>query len=307
MENRQQQEFERLMKEFQAAQERNDADQIESLTARCLELAAEFHEQNPSEHLRLCEQASEHETAARWDEAESCYRQALAIAETEGEPALICKGHQDLSNLFVMRGMAESALKEAEAAVAAMKEGEMHPLRAAAFGQLFHCQMMNGHYVEAAATAEKALCFVPAEKLYELSRVKALLMRARCRLQTGEISAGDPDLEEAWQILAPKAEAKTLAGFQGGLAAWWDIKSGIMTRAGDAAGAAQAMGKAVEFRRNLSELPQLDGPMKHLGLAKALQKHVVALRAAGSAEASIGAFEESQRIQEKYGFSLPMK
>ena len=74
----------------------------------------------------------------------------------------------------------------------------------------------------------------------------------------------------------------------------------------DFAGAAQPMGKAVEFRRTVSQLPQLDGPHKHHALAKALQEYSVALWAAGEVDAATGAFDESGKIQQKTGIAIPM-
>jgi len=65
------------------------------------------------------------------------------------------------------------------------------------------------------------------------------------------------------------------------------------------------MGKAVAFRRIVSQLPQLAGPHKYHSLAKALQQYGVALLAAGEVEPATEAFDESRKIQEQTGIAIP--
>ena len=130
-------------------------------------------------------------------------------------------------------------------------------------------------------------------------------MRARCRVEQGQVSQAELDLEVASRILAPQAKAAMFAGVQSSLAVWWEITARIRTRAEDFAAAAQAMGRAVEFRRTVSQLPQLAGPHKHHALAKALQEYSVMLLAADEVEAATGAFDESRKIQQKVGNAIP--
>ena len=59
-------EFNRLLTAFHAAQECGDVKEAESIAAQCLLFATEEAERNPSESLRLVEEASQHEDAARW-------------------------------------------------------------------------------------------------------------------------------------------------------------------------------------------------------------------------------------------------
>jgi hypothetical protein len=141
--------------------------------------------------------------------------------------------------------------------------------------------------------------------MYDGQRARALLMRARCRLEQCQVSQAEQDLELAWRILAPQAKAGMFAGVQGSLAVWWEITARIRTQSKDFMAAAKAMGKAVEFRRTVSQLPQLAGPHKHHALAKALQEYSVALMAAGEVEAATGAFDESRKIQQKIGNAIP--
>jgi hypothetical protein len=187
----------------------------------------------------------------------------------------------------------------------AARKTDMAPLLLIALGGLFQCHLMKGDMTSAAATAEEAVQSTPADKMYDGQRARALLMRARCRLEQRQVSQAEQDLEVAWRILAPQATAAMFAGVQGSLAVWWEITAQIRSRANDFAGAAQAMGKAVEFRRTVSQLPQLEGPRKHHALAKALQEYSVALLAAGEVEAATEAFAESRKIQQKTGNEIP--
>lgn len=187
----------------------------------------------------------------------------------------------------------------------AARKTDMAPLLLMALAGLFQCHLMKGDMTLAAATAEEAVQITPAEKMYDAQRARSLLMRARCRMEQGQVSQAEQDLEVAWRILAPQAKAAMFAGVQGTLAVWWEITARIRTKSKDFAAAAQAMGKAVEFRRTVSQLPQLAGPHKHHALAKVLQDYSVALLAEGEVETATGAFDESRKIKQKIGNAIP--
>jgi len=299
-------EFEQLLKAFHAAQERGNFEQSESVAIQCLAFAAEEAGRNRSESMRLAQEAHEHENAARWEQAEAAHRQALALAEAEGNEAMVFKSRDGLRSLFVIRGTADKALQEAQAALAAARKTDMAPLLLTALGGLCQCHMRKGDLESAAAVAEEAVQIMPVEKMYDGQRARALLMRARCRVEQDRVFEAERDLEVAWRILAPRAKAAMFAGFQVSLAVWWEITARIRTRSKDFTGAAQAMGKAVEFRRTVSQLPQLEGPHKHHALAKTLQEYSVALLAAGEVEAATGAFDESRKIQQKTGIAITL-
>ena len=299
-------EFGRLLQAFRTAQERGDFEQAESIGMQCLVFASEEAERNPNESLRLVQEAHEHEDAARWEQAEAAHRRALALAQAEGNEAMIFKAHDDLRSLYAICGAADKALQEAQAALQAARKSDMAPLLVMALGGLFQCHLMKGDMTSVAATAEEAVRVVPAEKMYDGQRARALLMRARCRVEQRQVSQAEQDLKVAWRILAPQAKAAMFAGVQSSLAVWWEITARIRTQSKDFAAAAQAMGKAVEFRRTVSHLPQLAGPHKHYALAKVLQEYSVALLAAGEVESAIGAFDESRKIQQKTGIAIPL-
>lgn len=305
MDDSQKGEFERLLKAFHSAQERGDFEEAESIGVQCLVFASEDAERNPSESLRLVQEAREYEGAARWEQAEAAHRRALALAQAEGNEVMIFKAHDDLRSLYAVCGKADQALHAAQAALEAARKTDMAPVLLTALGGLFQCYLMKGDMTSAAATADEAIRIVPAEKMYEGQRARGLLMRSRCRVEQGQVSQAEQDLEVAWRILAPQVEAPMLAGAQAGLAVWWEITARLRTQSKDFAAAAQAMGNAIEFRRTVSQLPQLEGPYKHHALAKALQEYSVVLLAAGAVEAAIGAFDESREIQQKIGNVIP--
>jgi tetratricopeptide (TPR) repeat protein len=228
----------------------------------------------------------------------------LALAEAEDSQAAIFKAHSDLSSFYVIRGMADSALQEAQAALGAARKSDLPPLLLTALEGLFRCHLLKDDLALAASAADEAVQITPAEKMYDGQRARALLMRARCRVEQRQVSQAEQDLDIAWRILAPQAEAAMFAGVQGGLATWWEITARIKTQSKDFTETAQAMGKAVDFQRTVSQLPQLAGPYKYHSLAKILQQYGIALLAAGAVEAATAAFDESRKIQAKTGIAL---
>jgi len=294
-------EFRRLLEAFQEARERDDVKAAELIAAQCLVFAARKQALNPSERLRLVKEAIEHEDAARWEQAEATRRGVLALAETEGNQAIICKDHMDLCNLFTLSGLPDRAIQEARAAVEAARKSDITVLLATALGDLSRCLLAKGDIASAAAAAEEAVQNTPPEKLHGVQRARALLTRARCRMEQGQAPEAQCDLDVAWKLLEPMAEASIFAGVQGSLALWWEITARNRTESKDLAGAAEAWGKAVEFRRAVSQLPQLEGPYKYFSLAKTLHQYSSALSAAGRVQDAVHAFDESRSIHEKIG------
>lgn len=305
MDDSQKDQFTRLLNAYQAANERGDIQVMESLAAQLLSIAASEQARNPSKDLRLRQEASECANAGRWEQAESAYRRALALAETEGNHAMIFKSHSDLSGLHQIRGMSDRALQEAKAAVDAARKSNVVTLLSVALGDLSRCHLMNGDLTAAVVAAEEAFQTALADKLHDVQRARALVMRARCRVEQRQLSDAQRGLDDAWKLLSPLAEASMFSGVQGGLANWWEVTARIRTESNDLAGAAEALGKAVEFRRKVSQLPQLDGPHKFFWLANTLQKYSAALMSAGNPDAATKAFDETRTICQKIGILVP--
>jgi tetratricopeptide (TPR) repeat protein len=249
----------------------------------------------------VVQEAIEHEDAARWEQAEAARRRVLALAEIEGNQAMIYKAHSDLSNLYTLRALTDRALEEAVAGVEAARKSDITALLATALGELSRCYLVKGDVTSAAAAAEEAVQSIPAEKMHDMQRARALLSRARCLSEQGQVAEAQRDLDVAWGLLEPMSGASMFAGVQSGLANWWEITARIRAESKDLAGSAEAWGKAIELRRAVSELPQLEGPYKYFSLAKALHHYSVALSAAGKVQEAVRAFDESHSIHEKIG------
>ncbi len=298
-------EFCRLLEAYRAANERGDITAIETIAVQLLSIAASEQARNPSEDVRLRQEASEHANAARWEQAEAAYRQALALAEIEGHHANIFMAYRDLSSLHQIRGMPDRALQEARQAVESARKSNVEILLSTALGELSRCHLVKSDIASAVATAEEAVQSVPAGKMNNVQRARALLMRARCRVAQQHIPEAQRDLDDAWQLLAPLAESTMFSGVQGSLASWWEVTARIKTESKDLSRAAEALGKAVEFRRIVSQLPQLDGPQKFFWLANTLQEYSTALMVSGNQDAAFRAFDESRTIYLKIGTRVP--
>jgi len=301
MDENQKPEFIRLLQAFQEAREHDDVKAAESLAVQCLAFVAEEAARNPSDRLRLIEEAIEHEKVAGWEQAEAVRRRVLALAETEANPVMIYKAHTDLCNLYTIRGLTNPALQEARAAADAARKSDITMLLGTALGELSRCYLAEGDVASAAAAAEEAVQSIPAEKTHGIQRARALLMRARCRIMQRQLAEAQGDLDVAWDLLQPLAEASMFAGVQSGLASWWENTARIRAESKDLAGAVEAWGKAVEFRRAVSQLPQLEGPYQYFSLAKTLHEYSAALSAAGKIQEAVRAFDESRNIHEKTG------
>ena len=291
---------------FHAAMERGDVTQAEAIAVECLVQATAEAEKNPSEEVRLAVEAGEHEDAGRWEQAKATHRQRLALAEADGHVAMLFKPHYDLSNLFAICGPAASALHEAQKALEVARKADMPPLLLMALESVFWCHVRQGDLMAATTTAAEAVGIVPGEKMYDLARARTLLMRAWCRLEERQVSQAQQDLQVAWELLSPQASATIMAGVQSSLARWWEITARSRTHSKDLAGAAQAMGQAVEFRRTVSHLPQLGNLHKSYSLANTLQQYQVTLLAIGEVEAASRASEESREIQARIGVIIPL-
>jgi tetratricopeptide (TPR) repeat protein len=303
MDTHQQSEFVRLLQAFQEAQASGDIPAAESLGAQCLAFAAEDAARHPTEALRLMGEADEYESTANWEHAEATRRCVLALAENEGHQAKISKAHGDLGNLFELLGRSDQALREFQAAVAAARKFDLALLLQTALGQLARCYLSRGDAPAAFAAADEAVRIAPAEPECNLSRARALLARTRCLVELGRTPEAQRDLDASWPVLAPLAEAGMLAGVQSSLASWWEISARIKCEANDFAGAAQALGKAVEYRRIVASLPQLAGPYKFHWLTRTLQEYSAALAAAGEAAAAAEAGRESRELRRRIGAS----
>lgn len=293
-------EFLRVLESLHEAQERDDIEEVESLGMRLLLLAAEAPPPQ-SESMRLNGEAHEHEAAGRWDEAEVSYRAAIAAAQAENNPTMQFKYQDNLSRLHIMRGNLQEALRESQAALSAARESEISPLIILALEDLGRCYSFLDDWPAATAIAEEMLQTIPDEKMYEMQRARAHTFRARCHVQNGAADHAREDLAVAEPLLFPHAESQMLAGYQSGLAYWWEVSARVRVLEGDSAGAVEAMERSLGFARTVAMLPQLDGPGRLFGLARTLERYAEFLKANGQEEEAEQALEESRGIKRQLG------
>jgi tetratricopeptide (TPR) repeat protein len=248
-------------------------------------------------------EAHEHENQQDWDAAEAAHLRVLALAGAENQAPALFKAHQDLASFYSLRDRREEALEHARAALAAARGAELDILTMMALESLAHTLLRDERIEEVRAAAEEILLLAAADPMYDLQRARALILRARCCVATGELDIVDADLPVAWGLLAPHAAAGFMAGIQSALASWWGVTSRLRAARGDVRAAAVAMREAVFHRRNVAAAPQLEGPYKYQSLTTALQEYSVALLTAGEFQAAREAFEEAQAIRQAIGLS----
>jgi len=293
--------FESLLQAFQDAVERGETGEAEAISLECLALADAELSEEPSEELRLVMEAHEREDRADWAGAETLYLRILELADAEGHEMRQCKAHGDLSALYHLCGRQQEALEQARAAVETGRLAEMVPLLAPALEALGRELLACGDVPGALAVANESVVLCADDKLFELLWARGLTLRGRCAVELGDLPAAEADLKTSYEALAPHAEATLMAGYQSGLANWWEVTSRLRSARQDLTGAAEALARAVEFRRNVSYAPQLAGPYKFHSLAKTLHRYAAALAAAGDAPASAQAGGEARAIEERLG------
>lgn len=298
--------FEELFEAYRDAVEQGDVEAQESIGAECLMLASEHAEICESENLRLTLEAREHEEAARWPEAEAAHRRALALAETENDDWAAYKAHADLSALYDLLGQGAKALEEAQAAVEAARKVDLNILLSMALNLLARSLLSANDPRGALGVAEESVRVCGDDRMYDLPRARALVLRARCTIEVAAVG-GDgiasalADLDRAWDLLAPVSQVPLFAGVQSMLAGWWEVTAQLRKIECDDPAAAHARGKAVEFRRRVSEAPQCEGPYLFNQLAEALHQHGLALLATGDSDGAASASAESRAIRQRLG------
>jgi tetratricopeptide (TPR) repeat protein len=293
--------FKQLLQAYHKAMQRGDIQEAEAIGVECLLLASDEAEDNPSADLQLKMEAHDHENAADWSQAEAAYRQALELAQTQKQDAMIYKAHADLSNLYSLLDQKDRALEESTGAVEAARRTDMVPLFGMALQSLIGDLLERGDVSSALSAATEMLDLCGEDRMYDLVRARALISRARCLVDLDDIASAEADLNQAWRILAPQASAGMFAGAQAGLAAWWAVTARLRSHQRDLPGAAEAWQKAVKFRRHVSQLPQLEGPYKFNALAQTLHRCGLALLAVSNMEAAAQAITESRTIRRSIG------
>jgi len=294
-------ELEILLERHQEAVVRGDAAEAEWLAVEFLAAVSSQEAGEPGEDLKLKMAAHASEETADWGDAERAYRRAAELAETEGDDASTFKAHLDLSRLYSLLDRHDESLSAARDAVISARRTEMAPILTMALESYGSELLHHGNVDAASAAAEEILALVGDEKLYALSRARALVLRSRCSLARGRDDDAARDLDAALPAIRPFEQSLLVAGYQSALSRWWQTHATLRTRHGDPAGAAEAMRIAARHARNVASAPQLEGPYKHNGLARTLHRMALALLANGDTQEAQAAFRESRAIRESIG------
>jgi len=294
--------LEALMEAFQQASREGNPAEVERLSTELMRRLSEEAAEEPDEDLRLKLEAHEHESRAEWDNAEACYRRGLELAEAAGEECALFKAHYDLSSLYHLLDRHEESLERARSAVEIARTTDLIPLLAMGLESLATSLIQSGDLPGALSAAEEVVTLSGSDPAFRLHRARGLVLCARSRAEA-EPKTAEKHLKAAWELLSPYSESTLLAGYQSALASWWEATSRIRRTRGDLAGAAEAMGRTVQFRRTVSQAPQLAGPYKYNTLAVALHRYRAALLAAGDEVGATEARLEARRI--RLGIGLP--
>jgi len=294
-----------LVKAYQAAVELGDTEAMEAAAMQFMAFACEQSEKDPSADLKLKLEAHEHEMAGDWQKAAEAYRQALALAEAENNAALISNAHHDLSSLYALLGQMQRALEEAKEASEAARRAEITPLLTRSLENQAHCWLRLGETASALAAANEIFSALEDGKMSDTPRARALVLRARCYAAMQETTPARDDLNRAWPLLAAMAGAAMFAGVHSGLAGWWEVTASLRNLDSDLRGAVDAWREAVERRRHVSQLPQLEGPYKFAWLANTLDRLGKALLAVEDLAGADETFRESREIRQRIGQIQP--
>jgi tetratricopeptide (TPR) repeat protein len=297
-------EFLRALDAYQQGMSDDNPEQVEAAAINALQLAMEEAEKNPTPALVLGMEAGECEARGDWAGAEACYRKVLALQDATGNFGLIFKAHYDLSRLFLLLGDLDRADLAAGAATSAARQANMFPVLMTALENQAYCALRRADYVRAIKAASEAVEIVEPGSTYTGLLAGALVIRARCRLASGDLKGASQDLATARPTLIDRDLSPILAGSYGRSAAWWEATAGIHAQQGDLVGACEAWAEAVKRRRHVASLAHVSGPYTLAALARSLQDLGGALEATAKSEESRAALSEAQNIWRELGLPV---
>ncbi len=299
--------FEKLARDYCLAAQENRFAEAEQIALEMLLAAGEEAARNPPPETPLWEKVSAFENSGDWAGVEAVRRELVALAEAGGQAGIIAKARLDLSELLLFLGRPGEAWEAARAATAAGRPAGLEVLDVMLLLNEAACALELGQTQTALEAAEEAVGLLKEEPLTSLLRARALNQRARCRLAQGRLSGAAADLAASEQLLAGKGACEFAAGVQATLAAWWEIKAALCGKQEAWAEALPAWQKAVEKRRLVASLPQVESPRRFVTLARALQQCAGAARRLGLAKEAETLAEEARAMAAQCPGRPPLK
>jgi len=306
----QEDEFGEILKQFQDANENDDADASAEAIGRVWEHLRDSP-RTDSPWLAALGRAHECEARFDWKGAKVAYREAV-VAGRADNLALQAKALGSLCALFNLLDEPDRALEVAVEAVAVARKVEKPWMRAHALKSALPSEsvlrMRRGELeVARELLREEFELLREDEKMSEALVPGALVRRALLNIKSEDFEAAQLDLNEAWPLLQARREWTFMTTYQAGFANWWTAKALLCAAQNDCDGEIEARREAVEFRFVVAQAPQLEGPFKWNSLAKAWFDLAMALRPvdfAGSEEA----LDQSDMLRRNIGlepFALP--
>jgi tetratricopeptide (TPR) repeat protein len=284
-------EFEKTIQNYADAVTAEKPEDAQNAAMQALLMAAEESLKHPTPSSLLKQQASDCEDTGDWVGAEAAHREVLALKETLDNFGMIAKAHMDLSRLLRWLGRVDEAWQHACQATAAARRTEIFPVLVMALSNESLCALDKRDHSGALAAASESVQVIEPGKMFELMRAKALVIRARCLLVSGDPADADVDLASSWETLKKQPASALMKGVTQAHANWWEVKSRLEEMRGNLSGAREAMDIAIGYLR------QLQGAYALCALALALDHGAALSSLASDSTATERAASEANRIR----------
>lgn len=281
-----------LMEELNAAVQSGDAEKTTALQAQFWSQLDSQMKQDP--FLDLYAQAESQEWAGNWAEAERIYREAIRLAQETGKPSNLSRSFTKLSGLLLLLGRDSEAFEATKLGLEYAEKDNTF-VRATTLPDVVSQAIRHGDLDLAKAGLEEMRELIP--DLNDLRYANYLLHLAEWRLALDDLVGLEEQLETVRRIAEPQSRIPGLAGFHTAMARYWTFRSQLFKRGGNLRDAGAASWEAIQFRRSISQMPQLNGPYKFNGLALALRGYARLCREAGHEDAAKEAKSDSDEVR----------
>jgi tetratricopeptide (TPR) repeat protein len=296
-------EFQELIKTCTEAQRQGHTEEAEQAAMEAMMLAATRTEVNSGPDAQLYEEATKCEEAGDWEGAEAARRQVLALQEAVGNPSIIAEAHRRLCRLLQFLGKLDEAMESAKKATAAARESDLEALLAMALDNEANCALLKEDVDRALNLIKEALQIIGEDPLAQTLRSTLHVTRARGLVAQHDLTGAEQDLATCRKLLGEKPMFSWAGGISKLLADCWEIDAAVCVAKDDWASAVECGRKAVALRREVAQLPLLQGPGTSLALARSLEICAKNLRKTG--HTATAKEQEMEASQIRQGLKLP--
>jgi tetratricopeptide (TPR) repeat protein len=296
------------LEEWESAKREGRHEDAEAAVLKLMAFAAEHAGDFKNPVDPYYEQADACEEVGDWAGAEAAYRQAIEVADS---PAMAFHSRDKIVNLFLLLNRNADALVEARSNVSDAHLSGISMIDYMAQYTIAVCAMLAKEPEESVRAADEALAALPDDLPVELQKARALTVRARSRVDLGDLDGADADLHAAWEMMEPEispeafTDQQTAGGKEAWLAAWWSGQARLRAARDDREGVLQARWAALRHRTNLTQNAFSDGRGIQKGLADAIRALGEAQQAAGDLPAAVESFAEARAMYEDLGLPEP--